>query len=69
MDLVAAQSRVAAGLDLYTGEPVAGDVVVLQQPQAIVVDVDTGLLAIADAVAAQADMMGGQHRPTRGRVA
>ena len=52
MDLVTAQGGVAAGLDLNARAGVAGDVVVLQRAQPVVIDADAACLAVVDLVAA-----------------
>jgi len=45
---------ITAGLGHHARVGVGGDVVVFQQPEALVIDVDAGSLAVVDGVAAQA---------------
>ena len=52
VDTIATQRGIAPGRDLHSGVGVAEDVVVLQRPLAILIDVDATLLAIMDAVTA-----------------
>jgi hypothetical protein len=53
VDAVAAEHRIAPGLDLDARHRVAEDLIVLQRAEAAVVDMNSNLLAVVNAVAAE----------------
>ena len=69
VDLVAAQGGAATGRDRHARQGVAGDVVVFQRAQPVVVDVDASVLAVVDLVAAQGRVAAGLDRHARRGVA